>query len=195
MMRKDAIATGRQIRPEARLMERLARNSGVRALCLISIVLLSGCTSVQTKVEISAPASAVRAVLFDFDAYPKWNPFITKIDGAVVEGNQILLTVKPVGGSEITVGATVLTVTGSRLTWRGIGLTGAGSGSVAVGIPGVAGGTHDFIIEEIGPGRTVFYNNEKFSGADIPFLDFKPVEAGFEAMNAAIKKRAEGNSN
>ena len=41
----------------------------MRPRCLALLLLLSGCTSVQSKIEINAPAKDVRAVLFDFADY------------------------------------------------------------------------------------------------------------------------------
>jgi hypothetical protein len=153
----------------------------MKFLCCALLVLLAGCTSVQTRVEINAPAKDVRAVLFGFADYPKWNPFIVRVDGTVAQGSQVYVTVKPVGKAEIS-GSTVVTLmTDDHLAWRG-----------SLAIPGLFSGNHDFIIEEAGPGKTVFLNNERMSGIIIPFYDFKPTEAGFEAMNQALKKRAEG---
>ena len=101
----------------------------------------------------------------------------------MAEGSQVTVTVKPVGKDEIS-GSTVVTrLTDNRLSWRG-----------SLAIPGLFSGRHDFIIEEEGPGRTLFYNNEGMSGAIIPFYDFKPTKAGFDAMNQALKRRAEDGS-
>jgi hypothetical protein len=40
-------------------------------IAVFAVLLLSSCTSVQTKIEIDAPAKEVRAVLLDFDDYPR----------------------------------------------------------------------------------------------------------------------------
>jgi hypothetical protein len=163
----------------------------MRPLFLASLLLLAGCASLRTQVEINAPASAVRAVLFDFADYPKWNPFIIRIDGTVAEGSQIYVTVMPVGGPEINASARVLSVTPNRIEWKGSGLSQLGSGPVSVDIPGVLSARHDFTIEELGPGRTLFHNNDDFSGAAAATYDMKPIKAGLDAMNEALKKRAE----
>jgi hypothetical protein len=154
----------------------------MKQLCAGLVALLAGCTSVRTSVEIHAPARDVRAVLFDFADYPKWNPFIIRVDGAVAEGGRVNVTVKPVGKSEISGETLVTLMTEDRLSWRG-----------SLAIPGLFRGKHDFIIEEAGPGTTVFRNNESMAGLVVLFYDFKPTEAGFEAMNQALKRRAEGN--
>jgi len=88
-----------------------------------------------------------------------------------------------VGKAEISGDTVVTLMTGSRLSWRG-----------SLAIPGLFRGKHDFIIEESGPGTTVFRNNERMGGLVVLFYDFKPTEAGFEAMNQALKKRAEGGA-
>lgn len=38
-------------------------------------------TELNTEIEIRASAEKVRNVLMDFDAYPKWNPFVREISG------------------------------------------------------------------------------------------------------------------
>jgi hypothetical protein len=147
---------------------------------------------VQTGIEINAPAKAVRAVLFNIDDYPNWNPYLVKVDGTLAPGSQLYLTVKPVGGAEITANATVTSVTENQLSWNGTGLSQLGSGPITLAVPGILSARHDFIIEELGPGKTFFHNDTNFSGSVIPFYDLKPIEAGMEAMNQALKKRAEG---
>lgn len=154
-------------------------------------LLLAGCTTLRTQVEIEAPASAVRAVLFDFGAYPKWNPFIIKVDGTVAEGSEIYVTVMPLGGPEINASAKVLSMAQNHLAWEGSGMSQVGSGPVSVDIPGILSARHDFIIEELGPGRTLFHNNDDFSGAAVASYNMKPIKAGLDAMNEALKKRAE----
>jgi hypothetical protein len=149
-------------------------------LLLVLGVLLAGCTSIQTQVVIDAPAKNVRSVLFDFNDYPAWNPFIVKVDGAVSEGRDVTVTVKPVGKDPISGTTTVLALTDNRLAWRG-----------SLAIPGLFTGHHEFLIEEVDATHTRFRNNESMSGAVIPFYNFKPTEAGFEQMNQALKRKAE----
>jgi hypothetical protein len=147
---------------------------------LLSLVLLTGCTSVQTQVEINAPAKTVSAVLYKFDDYPQWNPFIRKVDGTVAEGKTVNVTVQPVGKAEISGDTTIVSATEKHLSWRG-----------SLRVPGIFHGEHEFVIEEVGPNRTLLYQREKMSGLIIPFYDFKPTEAGFVAMNNALKQKAE----
>lgn len=144
------------------------------------ILILTGCTSVRTNIQIEAPAKDVRAVLLDFDNYGKWNPFIVEVDGTVAQGSIVRVTVKPVGKSPLSGDTLVTSLTEKRLVWVG-----------SLPIPGLFRGTHEFIIEEHGPNKTTFYQNEKMSGLIIPFFNTRPEAAGFVLMNEALKKRAE----
>jgi hypothetical protein len=146
-----------------------------------ALALLTGCTSVQTKIEINAPAGAVRSVLLKFDDYPRWNPFIVKVDGVAAEGSKVQVTVKPVGKEPISGETTITALTQTRLAWTG-----------SLAVPGLFSGRHEFIIEDEGPNKTTFYQNERMSGLIIPFFDFKPEAQGFALMNEALKKEVEG---
>ncbi len=137
----------------------------------------------HSKIEINAPAETVRAVLYDFDRYPSWNPFIVKIDGKVQEGNTVKVTVEPVGKEQISGSTKVLLISSTHLIWRG-----------SLRIPGLFRGKHEFIIESLGPNRTLFQQNEAMSGLAIPFLDTGPTELGFNAMNESLKTQAEAQS-
>jgi len=150
---------------------------------LAGVLLLAGCTSIQSQIEINAPAKAVRAVLYRFDGYPGWNPFIIKVDGTVAEGRDVTVTVKPVGRDQISGTTTIISLTDNRLEWRG-----------SLAVPGLFTGDHEFIIEELDSGRTLFRQNEKMSGIIIPFFNIEPERAGFAAMNEALKQRAEASS-
>lgn len=152
----------------------------MKLLCVTGLVLLAGCASVHTKIEIHAPAKNVRTVLFKFNEYPKWNPFIIKVEGVVAEGNKVAVTVKPVGKAELSGHAKVALFQKNHLTWNG-----------SLPIPGLFHGKHEFIIQELDANRTMFYQNEDMSGLVIPLLDRKPTEAGFIEMNKALKKQAE----
>ena len=153
-------------------------------IAVIGVLLLAGCTSVQTKIEIDAPAKDVRAVLLNFDDYPKWNPFIVKIDGKVAVGSTVRVTVKPVGKDPLSGNTVVTSLSDTRLAWTG-----------SLAFPGLFRGNHEFIIEDRGPNKTTFYQNEKMSGIIIPFADFKPEAEGFVLMNQALKSQAEKAGN
>jgi hypothetical protein len=155
----------------------------MKPLYLAGALLLGGCTSIQSQIEINAPAKTVREVLYRFGDYPSWNPFIVKVDGTVAEGRDVTVTVKPVGRDQISGTTTIISLTDDRLEWRG-----------SLAVPGLFTGDHEFIIEDLGSGRTLFRQNEKMSGIIIPFFNTDPERAGFAAMNEALKQRAEAAS-
>jgi hypothetical protein len=152
----------------------------MKPIYLAGILVLSGCASIQSQIEINAPAKSVRAVLYGFDEYPSWNPFIVKVDGSVAAGKEVTVTVKPVGKDVISGKTTIISLTDSRLEWKG-----------SLAIPGLFTGDHEFIIEELDSGRTLFRQNERMSGIIIPFFNIEPEKAGFAAMNEALKRKAE----
>lgn len=70
-----------------------------------------------------------------------------------------------------------------ELRWRGQTL-----------MPGIFTGEHAFVIEPLG-GRTRFIHRERFTGILVPLLSRMldgATRRGFEAMNEALRKRAEG---
>ena len=66
-----------------------------------------------------------------------------------------------------------------------------------LGIPGLFDGEHRFRIEALGTDRARFVQEERFSGLLAPLV-FRFIERGtrqgFEAMNQALKARAEQSS-
>jgi hypothetical protein len=149
-------------------------------LVLACATALAGCTAINTRVVINAPANKVRALVVDYGSYPSWNPFVVKVVGDMSAGKDVRVTVHPVGHAEITGTGHVLASDPDRIAWSG-----------RLGFPGVFSGVHTFLIEADGPSRTVFSNNEKMRGLSILFFDFKPTQAAFVAMNQALKQRAE----
>jgi hypothetical protein len=139
----------------------------------------------ETSVHIDAAADAVWDVLTDFDRYPEWNPFITSIAGALAAGARLSVSLAPPGGRTVAMKPTVRAVEpGRRLAWLG-----------HLGVPGIFDGEHEFVVEP-GGGGAIFTQRETFRGALVPFVGrlLERTRTGFEAMNAALKKRVEGAS-
>lgn len=137
-----------------------------------------------TNIEIDASASTVWKILTDFDKYPQWNPFIRSATGEVKKGARLEVQLQPPGGSMMTFRPTVLVAEPEReLRWLG-----------RLFLPGIFNGEHCFQIEPLGRDRIRFVHSEVFCGILVPFLaeslDTK-TKSGFEAMNQAIKARAE----
>lgn len=138
--------------------------------------------TIQTEVVINASAFKVWRVLMDFEAYPKWNPFIRQVTGAALPGQQLMIELNLVGHT-ITFRPTILTVKPEReLRWIG-----------RLFIPGVFDGEHSFIIEPQGESRVRFVQSETFRRVLVPFTGviLSDTDQGFGEMNQALKERAE----
>ena len=140
----------------------------------------------RTTIDIDTPASVVWDVLTDLDAYPDWNPFIVSASGTVATGERLVNRVEPPGGRGMTFKPTVTEVEDGRtFEWLG-----------RLGMPGIFDGRHRFELSER-DGRTTLEHSEEFSGILVRFmrksLDRHSLD-GFEALNAALKERAEARA-
>jgi hypothetical protein len=139
--------------------------------------------TVETGIDIAAPRWRVWQVLTDVERYPAWNPFITSVDGALREGSKLQVRIEPPGRRAVTFEPTVVALAQEReLRWRGRLL-----------VPGLFDGEHAFRLEEQAGGCR-FHQTERFSGVLVPVFGAGLLEAtrqGFEAMNVALKARAE----
>ncbi len=137
-----------------------------------------------TEIEIAAPAGRVWSILTDLSAFPSWNPFIRGASGELRTGGRLDILLQPPGGSTLHFRPTVLTATPEReLRWIGHLL-----------VPGIFDGEHIFQIEPNGRGGVRFTQMERFGGWLLPLLRRKLRRGtlpGFEAMNLALKERAE----
>jgi hypothetical protein len=133
--------------------------------------------------EIDASAEQVWAVLTDFAAYPEWNPFLAIEAESTRPGDRLAVTFRAGKRKPVTMKPTVTAfVPGQRLSWLGRLL-----------LPRVFGGAHHFAVEAIGAGRTRFTQGETFRGVLVPFVGrlLRDTDAGFAAMNTALKTRVE----
>ena len=142
--------------------------------------------TLHTAIEIAASPEAVWAVLADLANYPRWNPFIPRIAGALAPGERLEVRLTPPGGGGMTFRPTVLAATpGRELRWLGRLL-----------VRGLFDGEHRFALEPLGAGRVRFVQEERFTGLLVPLVARRldgPTRAGFEAMNRALKERAEAS--
>jgi hypothetical protein len=139
--------------------------------------------SIETQIEIAAPAERAWSVLMDFASYPAWNPFITEIAGTPELGQRLRVRVAPPGRKPMTFRPIVVAATRRReFGWRGRML-----------LPGLFDGEHRFRLED--KGRVcLLHHSERFSGLLLPLMGealFAATRQGFAAMNAALKSRAE----
>ncbi len=143
--------------------------------------------SLYTEIEIDAPRDVVWSQLADTGRHPDWNPFIRKFKGVLKVGNRIAVTLQPPGGSPMTFKPKILKADpNEELRWLG-----------KLGVKGVFDGEHYFILEERSDGKTLLRHGEVFSGVLVPILFGllrTKTRMGFEAMNVALKQRAEAHT-
>lgn len=140
--------------------------------------------TLHTNIEIGASAEVIWNILTDFARYPQWNPFIKSIEGQMQQGAKLRVVIQPPGGKAMTFTPTLLVVHPQReFRWLG-----------RLFIPGLFDGEHSFQIESTGTTTCRFVHEEKFSGLLVPLL-WKSLNTttrqGFQAMNEALKKKAE----
>ncbi len=140
--------------------------------------------TIRTEVGIDRPAADVWAILADIDRWPEWNPF-AKASGRLAVGEKLHVEIRPPGKRAMTFRPTVVKLDpGAELRWLG-----------HLGLPGLFDGEHGFHIEPEGDGRCRFHHFETFKGVlagPLLWLVGDATRRGFEAMNLALKARAEG---
>jgi len=141
--------------------------------------------SIHTEIEIDAPTEVVWAELTDTGEHANWNPFIKDFKGEIEVGSQLDVTIQPPGGSATRFRPIVLAADANEeLRWIG-----------QLGFEGIFDGEHYFILEEQADGTTLLRHGETFTGMLADLLYFIYLEdaatKGFEAMNVALKERAE----
>jgi hypothetical protein len=140
----------------------------------------------ETEILIQTSPQRVWQVLTDFASYPDWNPFIVSLQGRAEWGERLAVRIRAGEGKEHLFKPVVLQATPpTRLRWLG-----------RLGLPGLFDGEHDFELEQQGD-ATLLHQRESFQGYLVPLL-WRSVEpatrAGFEAMNRALKARAEAGA-
>ena len=139
----------------------------------------------RTEIEIQASPEKVWQVLKSLDRYPEWNPFIHHAIGKVKVGETVDIDFQP-DSKGLKLHCTVVTVNQNReLCWK-----------YHVILPGLFRGEHSFTIEQIESNKVRFIDREIFNGLLVP-LQARDIDTntkhGFEAMDKALKARAEKN--
>jgi len=137
----------------------------------------------RTEIDIAAAPSDVWRVLTDAASFSDWNPFIRRMEGELREGGNLKVEVGSPGRSSMKFRPRLLCVQpGKELRWRG-----------RLVLPGLFDGEHVFELHPTAEG-TRFVHREEFSGILVPVLKGmlqRDALPGFEAMNQALKERAE----
>ncbi len=143
--------------------------------------------SIKTQIVINAPVEQVWATLTNFSTYPAWNPFIKSISSTATTGSQLVVSIQPPAQAEMTFYPTVLRAEKNKeFRWRGKLL-----------IKGLFDGEHYFTLTPIDNQSTQLEHGEHFSGLLVSLIMRKieaNTQAGFEAMNQALKVQAEAIS-
>lgn len=135
---------------------------------------------IATETQIDASPEQVWSVLGDPASYAEWNPTIVSMKGELVEGARLTNTLKRPDGKEMTFRPIVLKAEPAKeLRWLG-----------RLFLPRIFDGEHYFKLEERN-GGTRLVHGEKFRGILLWFMGVEQFRADFEALNAALKARAE----
>jgi hypothetical protein len=165
-------------------IERATANRGVTNQPVKSHKVRQVMKSLRSQIEINASAQRVWEVLTDAAAYPEWNPFIPQLAGRFRSGEKLEVRLAPPGGIAMTFRPQVLTAEPMReLRWLG-----------HLVVPGLFDGEHRFSLETLDANRIRFTQEETFTGILVSLFirSFgQQTLAGFEAMNLALKQRAE----
>jgi hypothetical protein len=143
--------------------------------------------TLETRITINASAAKVWNVLTDFKSYPYWNPFVIKLEGDAMEGNQISVNLKMEGSKPQTFQPVVLkSEQRKEFRWKG-----------KLFVSGLFDGEHYFILKAISENKTELIHGENFSGVfvgPIWSLIGEKTKNGFKAMNEALKHRVENHA-
>jgi len=139
---------------------------------------------VKTHIDIEAPAALVWAILADFGTYRRWNPLIRGVFGRPSSGSEIEVRLGSPVGDDISTRSTIVRVHEPReLRWR-----------ERWTLPGLFSSERRFRIEPLAAGGVRFHHGEQVRGIMVPLLAQRRRlrgESGFDAMNTALKTRAE----
>ena len=135
-------------------------------------------------IAIAAPPSAVWRVLTDFGRYPAWNPFVVSVEGTMADRARLAVRLQPWEGRLWRLRPRVVRLEGERdLCWRSWLL-----------LPWLLDRRHCFHLQPDGPGRTRFVQRSEYRGLLarlVPSSRVEATERGLDAMNDALKERAE----
>lgn len=140
--------------------------------------------TVLSETTIAAPPSLVWQVLTDVAAWEQWSTWLRYEGGKVAIGEKLQLRLTPPEGKGYAFSPEILVLEPNKhFAWIG-----------RTGIKGVFDGEHHFELEPTAE-STKLTNRERYSGLLSPLMKrleaMKGAAAGFDAMNAEIKQRAE----
>ena len=150
---------------------------------IITLVFLIQCSGeIKTEITIDAPREKVWQIFAATDRYPEWNPMIKNFKGNMKQGEEISVKLQqpemdPMEFTPVVTGYEKFKL----FEWHGTLLASF-----------VFSGKHRFEFSDTKDGKTLLKHGEQFSGLLTPALNMENTRKGFELMNEALKKRAEG---
>lgn len=138
--------------------------------------------TIESTIEINAPAEKIWAILLDTKLYGYWNPFLNPVVGEFEKGKAVRVTLNPTQSSKFSFKPVVLSADFPEIRWLGKLL-----------ITGIFDGEHFLHLKKLTPAKTLFTQGESFSGILVGLMagTLEKTQLGFEMMNIALKKRAE----
>ena len=137
--------------------------------------------SIEARAEYDVQIETLWAVLTDTAAYPEWNPFIRRVDGALRVGERVRAHIVAPGGPGMRLRPRVTAVQAPhRLAWLGHVL-----------VRGLFDGAHEFELTALPGGRTGLVQRETFTGVLVRPLagTLANTRLGFEQMHEALRAR------
>ena len=141
---------------------------------------------VSAQSEIRADKEHVWAALIDFDHYPEWNRFTTRVESDLNVGSPVKLHVDmPDRSASIRTEWINLVEPGETLCW-----------GMHMGLPWLLCANRWQILTTLENGHTEYLTVDKFSGLLTPIVMLfygKPMQKGFQAVADGLKEWVEQN--
>jgi hypothetical protein len=139
---------------------------------------------INTSITIQADRPTVWGTLTHFEGYPRWNRFMTRIEGKKHVGAILIVDIVLPGSKKATFKPTIIKYDANvEMRWVGI-----------LGTPWLFRGEHYFKLEKIDEKNTRLIHGEIFSGLLAPIfsaLGDKKTLNGFNLMNDGLKTETE----
>jgi hypothetical protein len=138
--------------------------------------------NIETSILINSSQDNVWDMLMDFNNFSDWNPFIKRIQGTPIRGNEIEVLLN-LNNKTMTFKPVVLkNEKSTEFRWKG-----------KMFVKGLFDGEHYFQLKTT-PKGTLFIHGEKFTGL-LSWILFKMIgkktREGFISMNEALKSQSE----
>jgi S-(hydroxymethyl)glutathione synthase len=140
--------------------------------------------TLETEILIDAPAQTVWSILDDIARYPEWNPLVPEISGRTTVDQSLKIRLVQPGMPDLDLTPRLTRIVGAReLRWVS-----------SLPNPGELTGEHIFQLTPTDEGACRLLHTEHFDGSLVeaiwPGIDTS-ARAAYEAMNHALKQRAE----